>query len=64
MIADAEKYKNQDAMNMKRVNAKNELEELCYSIKTALGDFTGKLSVRSIQFDSTLKFQEISYSRR
>jgi len=38
MVAEAEKYKAEDEANAKRIQAKNELENYCYSMKNAMND--------------------------
>jgi heat shock 70kDa protein 1/2/6/8 len=37
MVADAEKYKAEDDANKNRIEAKNGLENYCYSLKTSIG---------------------------
>jgi len=37
MVAEAEKFKNQDEQMRKKVDAKNDLENTCYSIKNQIG---------------------------
>jgi L1 cell adhesion molecule like protein len=38
MVAEAEKYKAEDEANAKRIQAKNEVENYCYSMKNAMND--------------------------
>lgn len=38
MVAEAEKYKNEDEKHLKRINAKNKLEQTAYQIKSVLND--------------------------
>merc|ERR1719263_1417888 len=38
MVAEAEKYKAEDEANAKRIQAKNELENYCYSMKNSMND--------------------------
>merc|ERR1719324_530114 len=46
MVAEAEKYKAEDEANAKRIQAKNELENYCYSMKNSMNDekLAGKIS--------------------
>jgi L1 cell adhesion molecule like protein len=46
MVQDAEKYKAEDDENKNRIEAKNNLENYCYSLKSSLGsdELKGKLS--------------------
>merc|ERR1711975_183239 len=38
MVSEAEKYKAEDEANAKRIQAKNEVENYCYSMKNAMND--------------------------
>nr|CAB3254511.1 hsp70 heat shock protein 70 [Phallusia mammillata] len=44
MLAEAEKYKDEDAKQMERVKARNELESYLYGVKNAAEDGSDKLS--------------------
>jgi len=46
MVSEAEKYKAEDEANRLRIEAKNSLENYCYSMKSTLGDekLAGKIS--------------------
>lgn len=44
MVADAEKYKEEDEKERQRVEAKNQLEALCFQMKSSLEDLKEKLS--------------------
>ncbi|KAE8573711.1 heat shock 70 kDa protein cognate 2 [Halyomorpha halys] len=44
MLADAEKYKAEDEKQRERVNARNQLESYCFSVKQAAEDAASKLS--------------------
>merc|ERR1711937_65517 len=46
MVAEAEKYKSEDEDHRKKIEAKNSLENYCYSMRNTLKDskFEGKVS--------------------
>jgi L1 cell adhesion molecule like protein len=46
MVSEAEKYKAEDDANRNRIEAKNGLENYCYSLKSSVGgeEFASKLS--------------------
>ncbi|KAH3742520.1 hypothetical protein Pelo_16092 [Pelomyxa schiedti] len=43
MVLDAERYKNEDANNLKRAKLRNELDEFCYTISSAMDEFGAKV---------------------
>jgi len=53
MVAEAEKFAEEDKMNRERIEAKNGLENYLYSAKSALGDFRDKGGVDKSELDAT-----------
>ena len=43
MLAEAEEFKAQDEANKKKVEAKNGLENYCYSLKSSMDDLKDKV---------------------
>merc|ERR1712154_451924 len=52
MVAEAEKYKAEDDANKNRVEAKNGLENYCYSLKSSIGSDEVKDKIPSDKKDS------------
>jgi heat shock 70kDa protein 1/2/6/8 len=48
MVADAEKYKQQDTIERERIDSKNKLEQYLFGIKSAVKDANDKLSTEDV----------------
>merc|ERR1712159_35291 len=61
MVAEAEKYKSEDEDHRKKIEAKNSLENYCYSMRNTLKDskFEGKVSDEDIEWLDANQLAEV-----
>merc|ERR1712224_814060 len=61
MVAEAEKYKSEDEDHRKKIEAKNSLENYCYSMRNTLKDskFEGKASDEAIEWLDANQLAEV-----